>query len=85
MTEVDAVRRKWVVEIERVHGSNKLLVFFGVPKLMILNDALSSDPPCVYTITEEIVFLCKRDMSVRERIRAAVQVTKINRPFPSTY
>ena len=61
--------------MEKVHEDNKWLLFFGVPKLMILNDALSAYPPCISTIIQEISFLCKRNVSYRGKIEEAVKVT----------
>ena len=61
-------------KLEEVHSSYKWLLFFRVPKLMMLYEALAAEKPSVPAIIKEVGFLFKRDPDTRESLGTAITV-----------
>ena len=74
MIEAEAVLREWVNKLEKVHSTYKWLLFFRVPKLMMLYEALAAEEPSIPTIINEVGFLFKRDPDTRELLSTAIEV-----------
>ncbi len=68
---------EWINTMEELHSSYKWLLFFRVPKLMILCDLLRADKPCVSEIVQEIGFLFQRDAVSRALLQNVVRVSQI--------
>ena len=62
-------------KIENVHSSNKWLLFFRVPKLIVLCEALTAEKPSVPAIIQEIGFLFQRNAHTNEGFKSAVKVS----------
>ena len=65
-------------EVENLLSSNKWLLFFRVPKLMVLYEALTAKTPSVSAIIQEIGFLFKRNVHTSEIFKNAVKVRLYN-------
>ena len=68
--------RKWMEAVESVHNSNKWLLFFRVPKLIVLYEALTAKNPSIPAIIQEIGFLFQRNVHTSEVFKSAVKVSQ---------
>ena len=68
------VLAKWISEVEQLHNSNKWLLFFRIPKLLMLYKVLTSESCNVTTIHQEIGFLFQRDVTSRQELNKALEV-----------
>ena len=66
---------KWMEKVENIHNSNKWLLFFRVPKLIVLYEALTAENPSVSAIIQEIGFLFQRNAHTSEDFKSAVNVS----------
>ena len=66
---------KWMGKVENLHNSNKWLLFFRVPKLIVLYEALTAESPSVPAIIQEIGFLFQRKAHTNESFKSAVTVS----------
>ena len=62
-------------KVENIHNSNKWLLFFRVPKLIVLYEALTAEVPSLYAIIQEIGFLFQRNAHKNEDFKCAVEVS----------
>ena len=62
-------------KVENLLNSNKWLLFFRVPKLILLYEALTAEKPSVPAIIQEIGFLFQRNAHANEGFRSAVEVS----------
>ena len=75
VTKAESTLTEWINKVEELHTSYKWLLFFRVPKLMILYDLLRADKPCISEIVQEIGFLFKRDAASRALLQGVVMVS----------
>ena len=67
----------WNCSVTLVRAQYEWLVFFSIPKLLILYKLLDSEaaPECIDRIVQEISFLCCDDETSRKSLRAQVEVS----------
>ena len=65
----------WMEKVKSLHDSNKWLLFFRVPKLIMLYEALTTEKPSVVTIIQEIGFLFQRNAHTNKGFKSAVKVS----------
>ena len=66
---------KWIKEVEQLHNSNEWLLFFRIPKLIVLYEILKSERCDTARIYQEIGFLFHRDATTRQELHKAVEVS----------
>lgn len=69
------VLKTWISEVEQLHNSNKWLLFFRIPKLLLLYKVLTYESCDVTRIHQEIGFLFQRDVTSRQELNKALQVS----------
>lgn len=69
------VLKKWITEVEQLHNSNKWLLFFRIPKLLLLYKVLTYESCDVTRIHQEIGFLFQRDVTSRQELNRALEVS----------
>ena len=74
VSEAVTVLETWREEVASLHRCNKWLLFFRVPKLMVLYKVLTADNPSVSSIIQEVGFLFKRDAHTSANFKDAVEV-----------
>jgi len=65
----------WVDEVEKLHNSNEWLLFFRIPKLIVLFETLRSEECDVARVHQEIGFLFQRDIPTRQKLHEAIKVS----------
>lgn len=78
VSEAQSVLTDWLTEVEQLHNSNKWLLFFRIPKLIMLHEALMSERCDVARIHQEIGLLFHRDETTRQKLHEALEVSWCN-------
>ncbi len=65
----------WLTEVEGLHAKYRWLLFFRVPKLMILYELISAEVLSPSTIISEIGFLFQNDPLTRVKLSPLVEVS----------
>lgn len=74
VSKTEQILQDWNAKLENLHESYKWLLFFRVPKLLVLYDCLSVDVPLVDAVTTEVCFLFRRDQDTKKKLKSAVKV-----------
>jgi len=69
---------KWVNEVEQLHSSYKWLLFFRIPKLIVVYEILRSEKCDVARVHQEISFLFQRNATTRQKLHEVIEVSSCN-------
>ena len=65
----------WVHRVDELRNQYKWLLFFSIPKMLLLHNLLRAKDPNLKAIVHEISFLCCNDQAVWESVQVAVKVS----------
>ena len=66
---------KWMGQVDKLRNQYHWLLFFSVPKMLLLYHLLQEKEPNVEAIVREISFLCCNDQTAWENARVVVKVS----------
>ena len=64
----------WLRHVDELRSQYDWLLFFNVPKLLLLYHLLLEENPNLEAIVHEISFLCSNEQGALESVRVAVEV-----------
>ena len=66
---------KWMQQVDELRNQYHWLLFFSVPKMLLLYHLLQEKKPNVEAIVHEISFLCCNEQAAWENARVVVEVS----------
>ena len=69
------MRTTWVNRVDELRNQYKWLMFFSIPKMLLLYNLLIAKDPNLKAIVHEISFLCCNDQAVWQSVQVAVEVS----------
>ena len=69
----------WMQHVTKLRNQYDWLLFFSVPKMLLLYHLLQDEKPNLEAIVHEISFLCSNEQATMESIQKRVKVRVVSR------
>ncbi len=75
MSAAETKLTRWLKEIDELHDKYRWLLFFRVPKMMILHRLIIAEDCCLRKIVSEVGFLFQSDSRTWEKLTEIARVS----------